>query len=99
MIPTAQEFLVEELRKNHKTTVIIDTMIEFAKLHVKAALEAASNQALLAIDVTDNEYADETYIKDGRKIQTLSNCRTQEDEWCKVDENSILKAYPLENIK
>ena len=44
-IPTAEEFIQNFLMKNHKGNVGSNTerlMIEFAKLHVEAALEAAS---------------------------------------------------------
>ena len=43
-IPTAEEFIQNFLMKNHKGNVGSNTerlMIEFAKLHVEAALEAA----------------------------------------------------------
>lgn len=49
-------------------------MIEFAKLHVEAALKAATNNAKMDSDPFDYE-----------------------DEW--IDKDSILNAYPLENIK
>ena len=48
-------------------------MIEFAKLHVEAALKSASEKAKIDKSVTFG--------------------------WEKVDRPSILKSYPLENIK
>lgn len=54
-----------------------DTMIEFAKLHVEAALEAASSKS----------YTESIYT--GRQFGMQS----------RVNKNSILNAYPLENIK
>ena len=48
-------------------------MIEFAKLHVEAALKVASEKAKIDKSVTFG--------------------------WEKVDRPSILKSYPLENIK
>jgi len=50
-----------------------DAMIEFAKLHVEAALKEASEKAIV--------YADEGGYSEF------------------VDEQSILNAYPLDNIK
>jgi len=47
-IPTAEEFIQNFLIKNHKGNVGSNTemlMIEFAKLHVEAALKAASEKA------------------------------------------------------
>ena len=51
---------------------ITHTMIEFAKLHVEAALKAASENVFTDCDEDNNIIA---------------------------DKGSILKAYPLENIK
>jgi len=59
----------------YKREDVSKKMIEFAKLHVKAALEAASGKAELEGD----EGSDFSYIS--------------------VDKDSILNAYPLENIK
>ena len=61
-IPTAEEFL----QNSNKTTfdAIEKTMIEFAKLHVQAALKAADDNSIMYISA-----------------------------------DSILNAYPLENIK
>lgn len=55
-----------------------DRMIEFAKLHVNAALEAAAENA----EMTGIAYGNDTAITDYM-----------------VDKQSILKAYPEENIK
>ena len=73
-IPTAEEFL----QNSNKTTfnAIEETMIEFAKLHVQAALKAEDDNA----DVT---------VVDVDMTGTI---------WG-VDSETILNAYPLENIK
>jgi hypothetical protein len=75
-IPTAEEFLKDKLSEIHEkeifedllqkmfTVDVSEVMIEFAKLHVEAALNAAC-----------------------------------ESEGYDIDENSILNAYPLTNIK
>jgi len=59
---------LEQAKKMQK-----DQMIEFAKLHVEAALKSASEKAKIDKSVTFG--------------------------WEKVDRPSILKSYPLENIK
>lgn len=68
-IPTVGEFC-----KEYKTSIQVLSqkrqMIEFAKLHVKEALEASLKSAL-----------------------------TAQDKHGYIDENSILNAYPLTNIK
>ena len=73
-IPTAEEFL----QNSNKTTfdAIEKTMIEFARLHVQAALKAADDNAdvtVIDVDMTGVIYG--------------------------VDSDTILNAYPLENIK
>ena len=72
-IPTAKEFLSENFEGSAINPQIL---IEFAKLHVQAALEAAYyNSDVKVID------ADMTGVIYG------------------VDSETILNAYPLENIK
>jgi len=44
-IPTAEEFLMSKVETRSKW--VTDIMVEFAKLHVKAALEAAADKAEL----------------------------------------------------
>ena len=62
-----------------------EMMIEFAKLHVKAALEAAYKKA----DLKEEEKGDE---------QICFSCNDFGDSYV-LDKNSILNSYPLENIK
>ena len=90
-IPTAEEILIKEnillktieesgnfplnlTRDTHIQTAkdIKKAMIEFAKLHVEAALEEANRKVIV------------TYYY---------------DEGIRVNKDSILNAYPLENIK
>ena len=71
-LPTAEEFA----KNNHPMkTYPVDwnVMIEFAKLHVEAALKAASEDA----HTKDVPYTDDV----------------------EVDKDSILRSYPLDNIK
>jgi hypothetical protein len=69
MIPTAEKFL---RGKPFSIESIHSNMIQFAKLHVEAALKAASEDVEL-----------ETYGSFGNS----------------VNKDSILNAYPIENIK
>ena len=76
-LPTAEEFFIRVVGENPDefNGYIKECMIEFAKLHVEAALKAASEEA--------------DYITDGQEHIT--------DVW--IDKDSILKSYPLDNIK
>ena len=71
MIPTAEEFLETDKDWNRTTAQM---MIEFAKLHVEAALKEAEKETVKHISKT---------------ILELNM----------YNKNSILNAYPLENIK
>ena len=71
-IPTAYQFLTNFTDEPDDDT-IYEAMVEFAKLHVEAALKAASEDA----HTKDVPYTDDV----------------------EVDKDSILSAYPLENIK
>jgi hypothetical protein len=74
-IPTSEEFLNENNVVGMKH-LIIPLMIEFAKLHVEAALKLITTEATVE---TINKYSpEEQHI---------------------VNQDSILNAYPLENIK
>jgi hypothetical protein len=76
-IPTADEFLrqkpfINGMKRGDQQVA----MIEFAKLHVQAALKAADDKAdvtVIDVDMTDTIWG--------------------------VDSDTILNAYPLENIK
>lgn len=74
MIPTAETFVIN---RTDRISGIAPTpeqvyhwMIEFAKMHVEAALESASKNAIYDYELPDV-----------------------------IDEQSILKSYPLTNIK
>jgi hypothetical protein len=71
MKQTAREFY-----DAHYSDDAVVMMIEFAKLHVEAALKEASEKAIVN---TEPDY--------------------RGGEWSIVDTDSILNAYPLENIK
>ena len=77
-IPTAEEFYKQTTGclMNHRDIKI--AMIEFAKLHVEAALKEAGENAF----ITNHK-------------PTLEDDRVYK----KIDKDSILNAYPLDNIK
>ena len=84
-IPTAEEFFDSSSLKISNDTeykyiqkVIKEKAIEFAKLHVEAALKEASEKASL----TDFAYE---FLQEGAPDA--------------IDKETILKAYPLDNIK
>ncbi len=72
-LPTAYQFLTNFTDEPDDDT-IYEAMVEFAKLHVEAALKAASEKADIIPDPNGMD-------------------------WDVVDKDSILSAYPLENIK
>lgn len=100
-IPTAEEFLSNNINRVHfpyideaiednegSINTILSCMIEFAKLHVKAALKEASRKAYTEyIDLTTN------------KIFDYTDVIADDDVEANVNKDSILKAYPLANIK
>ena len=71
-IPTVEEFYKQTTGCIMNHGDIKKAMIEFAKLHVEAALEEANRKVIV------------TYYY---------------DEGIRVNKDSILNAYPLENIK
>ena len=93
-ILTAEEFV----RQFRKTNPIAQAesiehwmgqhCIEFAKMHVEAALKSASEKAYVEyIDLETNEIFDYTDVI------------TDDNVGADVNVKSILKAYPLNNIK
>ncbi len=88
-IPTAEEFLLSQdcLRnvEDYFDDVQPIDLIEFAKLHVQAALENAYKNACM-----------KDYEQDDEDICWLTN--DMGDTYV-LDKNTILNAYPLENIK
>lgn len=76
-ISSAFEFL-SNFTDNPDDDTIYIAMIEFAKLHVEAALKSASKK----VELTDFAYE-----------------FLQEGAYDAIDKDSILNAYPLDNIK
>ena len=82
-LPTADEFYD---KSDHDS--IIDIMIDFAKLHVEAALKEASKKTFVEfIDLTSDEIFD------------YSDVLYDDNIGITVNKESILNAYPLTNIK
>jgi len=103
--PTAEDFLQDHLEISHfyddKTNQMVcfssdmqKAMIEFAKLHVEAALEAAAEKANMIGETQHNnnapdQYEDFVYVSDPNGP----------DYGYRVNKDSILNAYSQENIK
>lgn len=82
-IPTAEEFANNIYQEYPVSKEIHSLMIEFTKLHVEAALKAAS----------ENADADFTYLGDDLREIGAEYIEVY------VITSSILNAYPLSNIK
>jgi hypothetical protein len=87
-IPTAEEILDKHL-------VPVNAMIEFAKLHVKAALEEASKTKKIELFVrSDTKGSKYKKVEPGEKYDIFGTRQM----W-KVNKESILNSYSEENIK
>ena len=89
-IPTARIFLQNLIEENNydSNIDIEDAMIEFAKLHVEAALKEAYLNSEMRVSENDtNEFQSFTDNYDDGYV-TIT-----------VSKDSILNAYPLNNIK
>ena len=89
-IPTARIFLQNLIEENNydSNIDIEDAMIEFAKLHVEAALKEAYLNSEMRVSENDtNEFPSFTDNYDDGYV-TIT-----------VSKDSILNAYPLNNIK
>lgn len=92
MTATAENYFLENYTRlendgNFSIVDIENAMIEFAKLHVTEALKQASEKAKVF-----------QHSRDG-KVSTKSKIVRQKIMISEVDKESILSAYPLENIK
>ena len=99
-LPTAEAFLDNHL-KNGKITPErirrsqIEAMIEFAKLHVEEALKEASKIKVIDVFVRPTIKGSKyKLMKTGESYDILNTI-----QMFKVNKDSILNAYPLENIK
>ena len=99
MLPTALEFQLIKWKKTYGSdpihldelceSEIAEYMIEFAQMHVEAALKKASHNATLT-----------SYDNKANKTGTseFTTMTVNDVEWRSCSE-SILNAYPLTNIK
>ncbi len=99
MKQTAEEFLkkLDDASGTTWTDSDIDickAFIEFAKLHVEAALEAASEKANMFGETQHSNNAPDVY----EDFVYVSNPNGA-DYGYRVNKESILNAYPLDNIK
>ena len=93
MKTTAKEFLKTQPTNRHGNLLEPEeSLIEFAKLHVERALKEASEKAEL--EYADGKYDCPNYCEEpfNMTCDELGNCHY-------IDRDSILNAYPLENIK
>ena len=111
MIPTAEE-LIKKWHKSmegpngkgvnatnimQREKLLADAIREQNRLHVEAALKAASEKAKLAVIPYDQEQWE--HVPNPLKASDLRDEDEMEDGEIEVDKESILSAYPLTNIK
>lgn len=113
-IPTAEEYIINQgfatwaVQDSPDTTEVVinyqdclQAMEEFAKLHVEAALQAAAEKALVHQKCNQYHSGEEMWSdKSGEVSVTVRNENSYDEHHCiVVDKDSILNAYPLNNIK
>jgi len=90
---TAKEFVLNQndgyLAGDYTPNEVYRIMIGFAKMHVKAALKAASER----VEV------EEFYIFGTTEDEDMLSDISLDALRCNININSILNAYPLTNIK
>jgi len=94
-IPTAEEFTKKLLTEvancrgvRVQSVVVSEAFIEFAKLHVEAALKEASEKAELSMYEFKEEW-----------MNSLNSTEDERGNLSSIYKPSILNAYPLDNIK
>ena len=88
-IPTAEEFLNKQQENvSNFEFDIRDVMIEFAKLHVTAALKATSDN----VEVTNVGDGSSSFSINGEPLFSVNGSPL-------FSTTSIINSYPLENIK
>ena len=94
-ISTAEEFWFKNTGQNINQEEY-SAMIEFAKMHVEAALKEASEEVTWKMESFD------TYFGDSRAFDFIDTDYAGDPSTghnVLVDKDSILNSYPLENIK
>lgn len=96
-IPTATGLIHNKFPGHNGVFVlrnIEEFMIEFAKLHVEAALKKASEEASNKVQPSDMEEWEHV-----PNIITSGDLKNHEDFWIEINKESIIKAYDLSLIK
>jgi hypothetical protein len=85
---TAEQYILENFEVNHADKDIQEAMIGFAKYHVEQALKEAGEKA-------------EMYKYNNGWRQSKANIKEVDcfNYKAAIDKDSILNAYPLQNIK
>lgn len=99
-ILSAEELLLKSNLSFDDFTEIEEVMINFATLHVEAALKKAAEEAVMTIDIDSGYVGNSTEYS--KKIDYHLNCgesRYYSDNTAYVNKDSILNAYPKELIK
>jgi len=96
-LPTAEEFFAGEFQ-----SVILkakcNKIIEFTKLHVQAALKEASEKANWNCETKDSYFGD-TNRGNYDFFDSDGDGDIYQVHFISVNKDSVLTAYPLENIK
>jgi hypothetical protein len=101
-IPTAEEFFEEWCNKKGYVSIdeaddINECMIEFTKLHVELALEAASKNSKVHLKTYFGDM--ENMVEESKVFWGSDDLLSCYSTRVKVDKDSIINAYPLDNIK
>lgn len=96
MFPALSKYKPDEIKLWFETNTdaqqSVNIMIEFAKLHVQAALESAYKNSIMYKDLGEGE--------DGKICYEMGDIFYDEYDYpIAISKNSILDAYSLENIK
>ena len=95
MILTAEEFLYHKTKFGESLITISEVMIEFAKLHVEAALKAASEVYVKVQKKSQHgKYRKWQTVKEGEEVDLFNY-----DMQYSSDTKSILNSYPINQIK
>lgn len=95
---TAEEFLNANWRGEGLKLNVNELMIEFAKMHVQAALKAVIEKA----EMSDIDRPKDYYEEDGNAISKILNKNIFACEGhyhVALDDESVYESYPLTNIK
>lgn len=103
-IPTAEEYFnkrYKELGINHSDEIEDEDVIiakELIQIHVEAALKAASKKAKMKVQPSEME--EWTIVPDEITREDVDDEESGCEDFCiSINKQSILDAYPKENIK